>query len=180
MTAMTRAWTIAPEPADSPLALDLWRAYYTEVSDRWFQLHEGRDTPPDELEREVVAANDHATLAPPSGALLLGRYAGEPAGMAGVRLFEGEGGGGGGAAPGPLAAELKRLFVRKEARGTGGGPVLLAAAEDAARALGARVMLLDTRSDLAEAWSLYERSGYERSARHNDDVYAERWYRKAL
>ncbi len=172
---MTTAWTISPEPADSPAALALWRAYYTEMSDRWFQVHEGRDTPPEELEREVVAANDHATLAPPSGVLLLGRYGGEPAGTAGVRLFTG-----GGVAGQEPAAELKRLFVRKEARGTGGGPVLLAAAEDAARALGARAVLLDTRSDLTEAWSLYERNGYERTARHNDDVYAERWYRKRL
>ncbi|MEW2527495.1 GNAT family N-acetyltransferase [Streptomyces sp. NPDC047071] len=171
---MTTGWTLSPEPADSPAALALWRAYYTEMSDRWYQVHEGRDTPPEELEREVVAANDHATLAPPSGLLLLGRYAGEPAGTAGIRLFAG-----GDAAQGP-AAELKRLFVRKEARGTGGGPLLLAAAEVAARALGARAVLLDTRDDLTEAWSLYERNGYERTAPHNDDSYAERWYRKRL
>ncbi|QDQ09384.1 GNAT family N-acetyltransferase [Streptomyces spectabilis] len=179
MAGMTTAWTISPEPADSSDALALWRAYYTEMSDRWFQVHEGRDTPPDELEREVVAANDHATLAPPSGVLLLGRYEGEPAGTAGVRLFAFDGTGDGTSEREPTA-ELKRLFVRKEARGTGGGPVLLAAAEEAARALGARAMLLDTRSDLTEAWSLYERNGYERTARHNDDVYAERWYRKRL
>ncbi|WP_346776716.1 GNAT family N-acetyltransferase [Streptomyces sp. HNM0574] len=139
------------------------------MSDRWFRLHEERDTPAEELEREVVAANDHGTLVPPSGTLLLGRYGGEPAGTAGVRLLGG----------GP-AAELKRLFVHARARGTGGGPVLLAAAEEAARALGARVLLLDTRSDLAEAWSLYERSGYERTAPHNQEPYAERWYRKRL
>ncbi|MGH4027985.1 GNAT family N-acetyltransferase [Actinomycetota bacterium Odt1-20B] len=161
-------WTVAPEPSDSPVALALWRAYYTEVSDRWFRLHEGRDTPPDELEREVVAAEDGATLVPPAGVLLLGRYGDEPLGMAGVRLIDAE------------TAELKRVFVQKEARGTGGGPVLLAAAEDAARGLGARRMVLDTRSDLAEAWSLYERNGYVRTEPHNDEEYAERWYRKEL
>ncbi|MFJ4466438.1 GNAT family N-acetyltransferase [Streptomyces sp. NPDC089424] len=178
MAAMTRAWTVSPEPSDSPVALDLWRAYYTEVSDRWFQVHEGRDTPADELEREVVASNDHAVLTPPSGVLLLGRYGGEPAGTAGVRLLERDSAAQG--EPAEVAAELKRVFVRKEARGSGGGPVLLAAAEDAARALGAGAMLLDTRSDLAEACSLYERSGYERAAPHNHATYAERWYRKRL
>ncbi|MFD7708371.1 GNAT family N-acetyltransferase [Streptomyces sp. NPDC059786] len=178
MAAMTSTWTVSPEPSDSPAALALWRAYYTEVSDRWFQVHEGRDTPADELEREVVASNDHAVLTPPSGVLLLGRHGGEPAGTAGVRLLHDDS-----AAPeepGEPAAELKRVFVREEARGTGGGPVLLAAAEDAARALGAATMLLDTRDDLAEAWSLYERSGYERTAPHNHSAYAERWYRKRL
>ncbi|MGY0489848.1 GNAT family N-acetyltransferase [Streptomyces sp. WG-D5] len=174
MTGMTRAWTVSPEPADSPAALALWRAYYTEVSDRWFQLHEGRDTPAEELEREVGAADDRATLTPPLGVFLLGRYAGEPAGTAGVRLLEGHAD-----TDGP-AAELTRVFVRKDARGTGGGPALLAAAEDAARELGAAVVLLDTRGDLTEAWSLYERSGYARTAPHNRAAYAERWYRKRL
>lgn len=162
------AWRVAPEAPGSPVALALWRAYYTEVSDRWFRLHEGRDTPPDELEREVVAADDGATLVPPTGALLVARYDGEPAGTAGVRLVDAE------------SAELKRVYVCDGVRGKGGGSVLLAAAEDAARALGARQMLLDTRSDLVEAWSMYERYGYVRSAPHNDDMYAERWYRKRL
>lgn len=178
MAAMTSAWSVCPEPSASSAALALWRTYYTEVSDRWFRMHEERDTPADELEREVVASNDHATLVPPSGMLLLGRYEGEPAGTAGVRLLNGCGEAQGESAA--AAAELKRLFVLKEARGTGGGPALLAAAEEAARTLGARTMLLDTRSDLTEAWSLYERSGYERSAPHNHETYAERWYRKLL
>ncbi|MFB7758702.1 GNAT family N-acetyltransferase, partial [Streptomyces sp. NPDC056121] len=37
---MTSPWTVAPEPFDSAVAADLWRAYYTEVSDRWYLLHE--------------------------------------------------------------------------------------------------------------------------------------------
>jgi GNAT superfamily N-acetyltransferase len=175
---MTSAWTVSPEPSASSVALALWRAYYTEVSDRWFQVHEGRDTPVDELEREVVASNDHVTLTPPAGMLLVGRYGGDPAGTAGVRLLNGYGAAQG--EPAELTAELKRVFVLKEARGTGGGPALLAAAEDAARALGARIMLLDTRSDLTEAWSLYERSGYKRTVPHNHETYAELWYRKRL
>ncbi|MET7745609.1 GNAT family N-acetyltransferase [Streptomyces sp. NPDC005385] len=178
MSAMTSAWTVTPEASDSSVALDLWRAYYTEVSDRWFQVHEGRDTPVEELEREVIASNDHGTLAPPAGMLLVGRYGGAPMGTAGVHLLNYQGATG--AEPTEPAAELKRVFVLKEARGTGGGPALLTAAEDAARALGARIMLLDTRSDLAEAWSLYERNGYERTVPHNNDPYAERWYRKRL
>ncbi len=89
-------WTVAPEPADSPAALALWRAYYTEVSDRWYLLHEGRRTDPDELEREIAAASG-AGLTPPRGLLLVARYGGEPAGSAGFRL-----------SPDGTAAELTR------------------------------------------------------------------------
>src|SRR4051812_25935573 len=64
MTGMT--WTLAPEPFDSPVAAALWRAYYTEVSDRWYLLHEGRRTGPAELEREI-AAHTGSELVPPRG-----------------------------------------------------------------------------------------------------------------
>ncbi|MFF4790552.1 GNAT family N-acetyltransferase [Streptomyces sp. NPDC001276] len=160
-------WTIAPEPFNSPAAAALWRAYYTEVSDRWYLLHEGRRTDPDELEREI-AATTGAELAPPTGQLLLARYDGAPAGTAGVRLLDAE------------RAELTRVFLREEIRGKGGAALLVTAAEDAARALGARRMILDTRSDLTEARALYARLGYTENGRHNDDPYAEHWFGKAL
>lgn len=160
-------WTVTPEPHDSPVATALWRAYYTEVSDRYYLLHEGRRTDPAELEREVARA-DWSDLAPPKGRLLVARYAGEPAGTAGVRLLD------------TNTAELKRVFVREDLRGRGGGPVLVAAAEDAARALGAVRMILDTRHDLTEARALYTRLGYEETEPHNDDPYAEHWFGKGL
>ncbi|MFG2357775.1 GNAT family N-acetyltransferase [Streptomyces sp. NPDC048521] len=161
-------WTIAPEPYGSPVAAALWRAYYTEVSDRWYLLHEGRRTEPDELEREI-AARPGDELAPPTGQLLVGRYDGEPAGSAGVRLLD------------PDTAELTRVFVVEGMRGKGGAALLVAAAEEeAARALGARRIILDTRSDLVEARALYARLGYTETGPHNDDVYAEHWFRKEL
>ncbi|MET8802455.1 GNAT family N-acetyltransferase [Streptomyces sp. NPDC004546] len=165
MAGMT--WTISPEPYDSPVAAALWRAYYTEVSDRWYLLHEGRRTDPDELEREI-AATTGSELAPPTGRLLVGRYGGEPAGCAGVRLLE------------PDTAELTRVFVYERLRGKGGAPLLVAAAEEAARALGARRLILDTRGDLVEARALYARLGYTETDPHNDDIYAEHWFRKDL
>ncbi|MFF4979787.1 GNAT family N-acetyltransferase [Streptomyces sp. NPDC001046] len=160
-------WTVTPEPYDSPVAAALWRAYYTEVSDRWYLLYEGRRTDPDELEREI-AAQPGADLAPPRGELLVARYGGEPAGTAGVRLLDG------------ATAELKRAFVQPSMRGRGGAPLLVGAAEDAARALGATRMILDTRSDLVEARVLYGRLGYAETERHNDDPYAEHWFTKRL
>ncbi|MER7642427.1 GNAT family N-acetyltransferase [Streptomyces sp. NPDC126522] len=160
-------WTIAPEPVDSPAAAALWRAYYTEVSDRWYLLHEDRRTDPEELEREIAAATG-SELTPPDGLLLVARYDGEAAGSAGVRLL------------GDGVAELTRVFVHEGMRGRGGAPRLVKAAEDAARARGAEVMILDTRTDLVEARTLYARLGYAETERHNDDRYAEHWFRKSL
>ncbi|MEV6741249.1 GNAT family N-acetyltransferase [Streptomyces sp. NPDC051104] len=161
------SWTIAPEPFDSPVAAALWRAYYTEVSDRWYLLHEGRRTDPDELEREI-AADRGDYLAPPGGVLLVARHDGRPAGTAGVRLMD------------PATAELKRVFVHQDVRGKGGAPLLVTAAEDAARALGAGRMVLDTRGDLVEARTLYARLGYVETAPYNDNPYAEHWFGKPL
>ncbi|MGY4976185.1 GNAT family N-acetyltransferase [Streptomyces sp. 900105755] len=161
------SWTITPERPDSVAARALWRAYYTEVSDRWYLHHEGHRTDPAELEREI-AARPGSELAPPTGGLLIARYGGEPAGSAGVRLLE------------PATAELTRVFVHEGLRGRGGAALLVAAAEDTARALGAARIVLDTRTDLVEARALYARLGYTETARHNDDVYAEHWFRKEL
>jgi GNAT superfamily N-acetyltransferase len=167
MASTTTAWSIAPEPFDSPVAAALWRAYYTEVSDRWYLLHEGRATDPDELEREI-ARNTGDGLAPPDGVLLVARYAGEPAGTAGVRLMDAD------------TAELKRVFLRPDARGKGGAALLVTAAEEQARRLGAERIVLDTRADLVEARALYARLGYEESEPHNDDPYADHWFTKKL
>lgn len=170
-TLGTTSWTVAPEAVDSPVAAALWRAYYTEVSDRYYLLHEGHRTDPEELEREV-AAETGGDLRPPTGILLVARHEGEPAGTAGVRLMND--------LPGPPAAELKRVFLRDDMRGRGGAALLLAAAEDAARALGAERVVLDTRLDLVEARALYARHGYEESEPLTERMYAECWYAKKL
>ncbi|MFE3267355.1 GNAT family N-acetyltransferase [Streptomyces sp. NPDC059215] len=161
------SWAVAPEPFDSPAATALWRAYYTEVSDRWYLLHEGRTTDPGELEREI-AADTGAEFTAPTGVLLIARYGGGPGGTAGVRMLD------------AVTAELKRVFVRPELRGLGGAALLLAAAERAAVGLGAGKLVLDTRGDLVEARRLYARHGYEEAAAHNDDPYAEHWFTKVL
>ncbi len=165
MPVMT--WTVAPEPYDSPVAAALWRAYYTEVSDRWYLLHEGRSTDPDELEREI-AAHSGADLVPPRGQLLVARYGAEPAGTAGVRLLD------------ATTAELTRVFLDPGMRGRGGAALLVRAAEDAARALGASRMVLDTRGDLVEARALYARLGYTETEAYKEAPYAEHWFVRPL
>ncbi|MEU3031965.1 GNAT family N-acetyltransferase [Streptomyces incarnatus] len=158
-------WTITPEAPGSPVAAARWRAYCTEVSDRWYLPYEGHRTDP--AEREIAAATG-AELAPPHGRLLVGRYDGTPAGSAGVRLLD------------PETAEPTRVFVTEDRRGKGGAALLVAAAEDAARALGARRLVLGTRGDLAEARALYARLGCTETGPHNADRYAEHWFRKEL
>ncbi|MFD6435431.1 GNAT family N-acetyltransferase [Streptomyces venezuelae] len=160
-------WSVTAEAYDSDVVRALWRAYYTEVSDRWYLLHEGRVTEPAELEREI-AAETGSDLSAPGGALLVARYGGEAAGSAGVRLLDAS------------TAELKRVFVREDMRGKGGAAVLLAAAEDAARALGAERVILDTRTDLVEARALYARHGYEETEPLTERPYAEHWFVKKL
>ncbi|GAA2645955.1 GNAT family N-acetyltransferase [Streptomyces vastus] len=172
-TRTETSWSVAPEPFDSPAAAALWRAYYTEVSDRWYLLHQGHATDPAELEREI-AAETGAELAPPTGVLLLARYDGEPAGTVGVRLLMR------GGTPVAGTGELKRMFIRKEMRGKGGGAVLLAAAEEAACGLGVERLVLDTRNDLVEARAMYARHGYVEIERYNDEEYAEHWFTKEL
>ncbi|MFH0522223.1 GNAT family N-acetyltransferase [Streptomyces sp. M41] len=160
-------WTVTPEPPDSPTATALWRAYYTEVSDRYYLRHNGHRTDPTELEREIEA-HTSAELIPPTGQLLVAHWSGEPSGTAGVRLLT------------PQTAELTRVFVHESLRGKGGGPLLVRSAESAARALGATHMILDTRTDLVEARTLYTRLGYEETPPHNNGPYAEHWFTKNL
>lgn len=160
-------WTIRPELPDSPVAAALWRAYYTEVSDRWYLLHEGRRTEPGELEREI-AAESGADLAPPRGHLLVARYGDEVAGSAGIRLLDG------------TTAELTRVFLYPGMRGRGGAALLVRAAEEAARASGAARLILDTRGDLVEARALYARLGFTETEPHNSEPFAEHWFTKRL
>ena len=78
------------------------------------------------------------------------------------------------------AAECKRLFVDSEYRGQGLAVRLMEGAEVTARAAGCRWMYLDTRKDMGTALALYQRLGYEATARYNDNPEAAYFFRKAL
>jgi GNAT superfamily N-acetyltransferase len=56
--------------------------------------------------------------------------------------------------------ELKRMYLVPSARGTGAANLLLAAAEELARELGATQIYLETGHRQPEAIRLYERNGY--------------------
>lgn len=95
--------------------------------------------------------------APPKGVLLLAEIGGEPMGCVAVR---------------PLHAtnfcEMKRLYVRDRARGTGAGRALATAAVEEGKRMGYSAMRLDTLSTMHTALSLYRALGFKEIAAYYD------------
>ncbi|GAA3396110.1 GNAT family N-acetyltransferase [Streptomyces roseoviridis] len=156
-------WTFSPERVDTPDATALRRDYFGDVAGRYY----GRVLAEDEYDEEMIDEGLDL-LAPPAGAFLVGRHEGKPAACGGVVLLDAE------------RAELTRVFIRPAFRGTGGAGLLLNGLEDAARALGARRMVLNTRLDLVEARALYVRHGYAEIPAYCTGPYMEIWYGKEL
>lgn len=77
-------------------------------------------------------------------------------------------------------AEIKRLWVDATWRGSGLGGRMLRHLEEAAAADGRTEVVLDTKAGLTEAVALYERSGYRRIERYNDNAAAELFFAKQL
>lgn len=98
--------------------------------------------------------------APPGGDLLLATTTdGEPIACAALRAM------------GDGACEMKRLYVRPEARGLGAGRALLSALIKTARTLGYREMWLDTLPTMQAAQQLYRRHSFvEASAYYETPV----------
>ncbi|MEU8619665.1 GNAT family N-acetyltransferase [Streptomyces sp. NPDC048623] len=156
-------WIFSPERVDTPDATALRRDYYGDVAGRYF----GRVLTEDEYDDDMID-DGLELLAPPSGGFLVGRRDGAPAACGGVVLIDAE------------RAELTRVFVRPAFRGTGGADLLIRGLEDAARALGARRTVLNTRLDLVEARALYTRHGYAEIPAYCTGPYMEIWYGKEL
>jgi GNAT superfamily N-acetyltransferase len=129
-----------PEDADTVRAL--FREYFA-----WL----GEDGWIDGFEEELAAL--------PGGyeALLVARVDGETAGCVALkRLPDG-------------ACELKRLYVRPGARGSGAGKALAGAAVERARGLGYSAMRLDTLPSMDTARTLYLSLGFRPIDRYNDN-----------
>ncbi len=78
------------------------------------------------------------------------------------------------------AGEVKRLYVRPEYRGLRIAAMLMDRLEDYARSAAFLALYLDSRSDFDAAIRLYERRGYARVARFNDNPEAAVFMRLAL
>ena len=70
------------------------------------------------------------------------------------------------------AAEIKRMYVREAYRGLGIAQKLLEQAESFAKAIGYRHIFLDTTDEMRAAAALYERNGYRRCPRYNQNPQA--------
>jgi GNAT superfamily N-acetyltransferase len=80
----------------------------------------------------------------------------------------------------PLAAEVKRLYVRPAFRGMRLAHALMQAAEDYARSEGHGWLYLDTKDDLHAAIRFYLSIGYQPCPRYNDNPQATIFLRKQL
>lgn len=107
-------------------------------------------------------------LVPPAGLFLIARLRQEPVGCGALKFHS------------DAPTELKRMWVAPQARGLGLGRRLLCELERRAREAGVSVLHLETNGTLAEAISLYRRSGYQEVEPFNDEPYAHHWFEKQL
>ena len=80
----------------------------------------------------------------------------------------------------PKAGECKRMYVKPSARGKGIADKLLDAQEEFARKQGLAWIYLDTYGDLKTAIAIYEKRGYTRCDRYNDNPQATVFMRKDI
>ena len=93
----------------------------------------------------------------PEGRFLLGYLNGVASGIMGVHMMDGG------------TAELRRVWVTPPARGHGLAPVMLQAAIDAAKDLGARRIWLETASGYMDAAiAMYKRAGFREIPDYTD------------
>ena len=122
----------------------------------------GEDVDPDGLDHDV--ANWQGEYDGIAGVMLIVvDPAGEVVGTAAVRRL----------APG--VAELKRMWLRPDRRGRGLAPRLMNRCLEEARALGGRVLRLDSEHRLAAAVRLYRRYGFVEIADYNRNPRANVW-----
>jgi DNA-binding MarR family transcriptional regulator/ribosomal protein S18 acetylase RimI-like enzyme len=150
--------SIAPEDPCSADARWCLAHYFAELGERFEERFDpGRTLPADSKD-----------LIPPSGAFLLARFTGQPAGCGALKTLS------------PNIGEIVRMWVDRAHRGLGIGTRILDALEEQAVALGHRRVRLYTNRSLDEAKAMYRSNGYLEIARYNDDPYADHWFEKQL
>jgi len=107
-------------------------------------------------------------MVPPHGVFLVGYEAGRAIAIGGLRPLEAD------------VCEIKRMYVVPDARSRGAGRALLAALEDAARAIGYRRVRLDAGPAQAHSKVLFARTGYVEIAPYNANHIADYFAEKDL
>ncbi len=113
----------------------------------------------------TVEAGD---FAPPDGIFLLAALGEAPVGCGGLRRLA------------LATGEIKRLFVRRAARGHGVGRVLLDGLEQWARQHGFGALRLDTDGGEPAALALFRSAGYQPIDDYNGNPHARYWFEKRL
>ncbi len=154
--------TVRLEPVDpeDPRAVEAVRRYVAELDGRF----------PGGFAPGPMPAEPDATY-------VLATSEGRPVAYGGIRPqppIPGE------SSPMDRVAEIKRMWVDDGWRGAGLGSRMLRHLEDLAREQGYTQVALDTNGTLSEAIAMYERFGYRRIARYNDNPYAEAFFVKPL
>ena len=145
------------DPRD-PHARACLAQYYAELAEVFpggFEVGRSRD--PDAV--QVVR---------PLGAFVVALREGVPVGCIALK---GDGG---------TIAEIKRMWLDPDQRGTGLARRLMAQAEQIAVELGIEILRLDTNRTLAKAIATYRHWGWREIPRFNDDPYAEVFFDKSL
>lgn len=135
-----------PEPWGSPVADELVAELAQDLTDRYGVPKSAVDEGMAEVRAEDVSE--------PKGAFLVAWLQVDGGDEQAVAC--------GAVRPSPFegAAEVKRMYVRHEARGRGIARLVLAALEEQAAALGYRRTVLETGVEQPEAMALYESEGY--------------------
>ena len=144
--------------ARCPAAQAMMTAYFGELD----ELFPTGFDPGDALTAEV------ANFDPPSGAFVVVHDAGEPIGCGGLLSID------------ATTGEIKRMWITPDRRGLGLAKRLLAELERHSRAMGHRVVRLDTNAVLTSAIVMYGAAGYRHIERYNDNPYAHLWFEKQL
>jgi GNAT superfamily N-acetyltransferase len=109
-----------------------------------------------------------ADFTAPDGIFLLAVSGETPVGCGGLRRLT------------PATGEVKRLYVRRAARGRGVGRALLTGLEDRAADLGFEELRLDTDGGVPAALALFRSAGFRPIADYNGNPYARFWFEKRL
>ena len=81
---------------------------------------------------------------------------------------------------GARAVELKAMYLDRSYRGKGYGRMLMDKAVEEAKRLGYECIVLDSMSKYEDALRLYERAGFRRIERYNDNIHADVFMRLDL
>ena len=116
----------------------------------------------------VIKHPDPANFIAPEGVFLVVEDDDGPVGCGGIRRLD------------VARYEVKHVWIRPRARGTGLGRRLLTELERRAAELGATHVVLDTNASQVEAGNLYRSAGYVEVEPYNDNGNATHWFSKEI